>query len=781
MPGDTLWGIAERAFGDGLEWRAIVELNRGRTMSDGSVFTDPGDIRPGWRLWLPAAPDSDPGRTVEVAPGDSLSAIAVRELGAAARWPELYEENQGTIGPDPDLILPGEQLRVPLAGGFRPPKPPPPEESVEPEVHTHEKPPPHTGDAGTLLEGARPASPESTAGVRDRGPADQPSPETDPREQPPVTAVTPWRALLATGSCLAAGLLGLVVANRRRQLSARRPGRGIRPTPEHLRPLERAIYEVGRETEADLAFVDLSLRSLALRLHEVRQPLPELGAAVLAQDGLLLKLIGLPERPPPEPWSLDDDDTWFLPRTAVLPEVASDWVAPYPALVSTGLDTYQRLWLLDLEAHGGAGLDLPDGLLLHWVAELAASPWGSSVELLVADPTLASLAQLNPERVTMIAAELAARRRAALQRDAQGRFADLLALRRDGVVEDTTGPVVIVGAVAGTDGVTGRRRDRVVVLGDGQRQLLAQESGTWSVVDWDVPIEPFGLQSPGFEAISQLLGDTEDLSDDPTLDDSGVRLAGSATGGASSAEVGRLVDAWDEHSLLPAPSEAYVAANDGLTPEDLTRLAPRVGQQTRQDALALDPELDRDIADWADPGSLRPKIRVLGPVDVTAGSGSRAGIRNVGGTIEFIVYLAFSERGVTKDRAAEDLGWTGSTVQNRARDARRLMGLRPDGSDWLPDAAKSESARRRGVPSYQLHQDVLVDAHLLTRLGARARSSGADGVGDVTTALNLVKGEPFEQLRKGGYGWLLEGDRLDLQLSAAIDDLRLIRELRESA
>ncbi|MGP3984144.1 transglycosylase family protein [Streptomyces sp. KR80] len=44
-----------------------------------------------------------------VRPGDSLSAIA-DEHSVPGGWPALYEANQGAIGADPDLILPGQRL-----------------------------------------------------------------------------------------------------------------------------------------------------------------------------------------------------------------------------------------------------------------------------------------------------------------------------------------------------------------------------------------------------------------------------------------------------------------------------------------------------------------------------------------------------------------------------------------------------------------------------------------------------------------------------------------------
>jgi nucleoid-associated protein YgaU len=62
-----------------------------------------------------------PGRVV-VRAGDSLWSIAARELGPnasaeaiGARWPEWYAANRQVIGSDPDLILPGQVLRIPAA------------------------------------------------------------------------------------------------------------------------------------------------------------------------------------------------------------------------------------------------------------------------------------------------------------------------------------------------------------------------------------------------------------------------------------------------------------------------------------------------------------------------------------------------------------------------------------------------------------------------------------------------------------------------------------------
>ena len=56
QPGDTLWGIADIAYGDGDQWRRILAANQGGR--DGTArIDDPSMLRPGWRLRLPTAHD----------------------------------------------------------------------------------------------------------------------------------------------------------------------------------------------------------------------------------------------------------------------------------------------------------------------------------------------------------------------------------------------------------------------------------------------------------------------------------------------------------------------------------------------------------------------------------------------------------------------------------------------------------------------------------------------------------------------------------------------------
>jgi nucleoid-associated protein YgaU len=52
-------------------------------------------------------------KTHTVDSGESLSAIAEQELGDGNRWREIYEMNKDIIGDNPDLIRPGQELKLP--------------------------------------------------------------------------------------------------------------------------------------------------------------------------------------------------------------------------------------------------------------------------------------------------------------------------------------------------------------------------------------------------------------------------------------------------------------------------------------------------------------------------------------------------------------------------------------------------------------------------------------------------------------------------------------------
>jgi nucleoid-associated protein YgaU len=57
--------------------------------------------------------DEKVDRTYTVRPGDSLSKIAKSLMGDAKKWRVLYEANKDVVGSNPDLIQPGQVLKIP--------------------------------------------------------------------------------------------------------------------------------------------------------------------------------------------------------------------------------------------------------------------------------------------------------------------------------------------------------------------------------------------------------------------------------------------------------------------------------------------------------------------------------------------------------------------------------------------------------------------------------------------------------------------------------------------
>jgi len=138
---------------------------------------------------------------------------------------------------------------------------------------------------------------------------------------------------------------------------------------------------------------------------------------------------------------------------------------------------------------------------------------------------------------------------------------------------------------------------------------------------------------------------------------------------------------------------------------------------------------------------------------------------------EILAYLATRPGGVTTGELADTFNITAGKAREYARSVREWLGTDPlTGDLHLPDARHAPAAIDRGVGVYQV-LNVLVDVDLFRRLRVRGEARGGDGINDLRTALRLVQGRPFDRLRRGGWGWLLEGDRLDEHMVCAVVDV----------
>ncbi len=66
---------------------------------------------------------------------------------------------------------------------------------------------------------------------------------------------------------------------------------------------------------------------------------------------------------------------------------------------------------------------------------------------------------------------------------------------------------------------------------------------------------------------------------------------------------------------------------------------------------------------------------------------------------------------------------------------------------------------------------MLIDLDLFRRLRTRAQARGAAGMPDLLSALKLVTGQPFSNLRDAGWSWLLDEERAHETATFAVVDV----------
>lgn len=163
-----------------------------------------------------------------------------------------------------------------------------------------------------------------------------------------------------------------------------------------------------------------------------------------------------------------------------------------------------------------------------------------------------------------------------------------------------------------------------------------------------------------------------------------------------------------------------------------------------------------------------PKPTLLGPVSArTLGDPRKMAHRRPFYT-ELLAFLALRPSGATADQIGDAFGIQPERARKDLGILRGWLGTdNQTGRPRLPNARQTHVV---GEGAKYVVEGVATDLDLFRRLRAREQSRGAAGIDDLQTALTFVAGEPFTDLRPTGWGWLLEGERIDHITSCAIVD-----------
>ncbi|MGY2877187.1 hypothetical protein ACVW00_004377 [Marmoricola sp. URHA0025 HA25] len=813
--GDNLWDLAQTYLGDGNRYHELVELNRH------IVGDNPGFLEQGWVLKIPGTHNaSHATQAYVVEHGDTLEDIAASHLGDPKRWPEIFQASTGITQPDghhvtnPDLILPGYTVHIP--------QPRTPRNTADgPQTKTHQTTPkqhqttptdqaPHDTDPGIPATPSTPAQPITPA--KPTAPAASHDDTTDQASSEHTNILSaPWVvSSLAGGTVLSGVLLLALRRRRRRQFEVRRPGRAVAVPPPELAPYEKTITVAGHPMEQSIEFLNAVLRQLALDIAAAHESAPPVAAVELTETSATLHLTEPADLP--DPWMGSPDKLrWTATTSSRVAAGPQSAPAPFPLLATVGRDEDGHWWLLNLEHLGtitiAGDTDRARDLLRYIACELALAPWADSARI-DGVGTGSEAARMNPTRTRYHAT--------ATDAAADSVLASALEMidRAEGLGTDTpTGRstqiddelwlarLLLVDAVEADEAslqrlidVIGDHPDRTgasVVLADrdlaGGFAIDLSPDGRLRVEKAGLDLIPVGLTAEAADGAAQVLEQSQDLADvEVPIDETAIDgwEAFTDKSGAIRREytlprnVQEITEAAEQEparSMLEDDDRAYVEAA-ATTEEDLEQVAPRVPVKVCEAVEAELATLDEDYHAWITKDPTRPRLRLLGPVKLTAGGDMTEVADRVGFYTELVAYLASKSRhGATTDEVVEAFGYEN---KNRVRVdmtiLRDWLGTNPvTGQPFLPKAPDAPAKREHGKNVYQLDTGpggVIVDTKLFEQKKARAQSRGEAGMTDLREALTLVDGVPYSKLRETGWSWLLEGDRADHEAVYMVSD-----------
>jgi hypothetical protein len=414
----------------------------------------------------------------------------------------------------------------------------------------------------------------------------------------------------------------------------------------------------------------------------------------------------------------------------------------------------------------------------HIAAELALNPWSMLVEIDTVGIG-SELARIDPLRI---------HNHSATDAGFLDRFAS--ELEREPASEDPDRLRALIAAGTSEEGETVRKIAKIITSRAGRSaaavvavnctpgpddvEVHVTAAGQLQATALGLNLTAAGLtahEAAACAAIVDLTRDAEDAAT-PVAETRDEKEPLEDQAGALRAEVTqpRPAGVAGGRSLLPLDAETY-QQGAATTAEDVDQLAPLVSEPIEEKILERDPDLDKDLAAWANAESGLPRLTLLGPVDARTAGEAKAVAHRKPFYVELLAYLALHPRGVTNPEVCDAFGLRSDRARVDLAVVRRWLGTNPrTGELHLPNARARRDDAHRGLPIYQLDA-VLTDLDLFRRLRTRGQSRGTDGIEDLVTALGLVSGEPFTGLRPAGWSWLLDGDRIDHIMTCAIVDV----------
>jgi nucleoid-associated protein YgaU len=770
QPGDTLSQVASDYLNDPNRYPKIVRTSAATTQPGGQHLVDSDLIQPGWTLTIPAVTSAEP---------------------ASHQEPPATSERDTNRADEPDH----QSTEHSATPHTTEPSPAPPVSSTSPTLSSR----PGAITPWTSPTLPRPTSTPLNGSATDREPEmDAPSQRSDDTDETgPSSYLAP--GLTGAGAILAAGLYLALQRKRALQLRYRRPGRAIRPDPAVTVPVEQTLRVSGPDTLSDVERLDRLLLALAGVTEGSTLPRPGLVAVELSGTQAVLHLAEPAELP--LPWA-GSDARWSAPLNAA--DVLGDELPgfkPYPLLVTIGQDDAGQTWLLDLERARhlvvtGDPTQVADfGRAL--TAELAVNPWSEHLTphtigfdhlptSLGIDSTITThddndAATTHPAlgSDTWIE-EIAAGVRAGYTASGDDRewFHAVIAMGHGTTLSSLENLITVLlesparpGAAVVTLGKQPGVSDVVAEVSAGRIRLTA--------LGLDLDLAVAGLSESELDAAAAIvqISAANALDDVPIpvpVDDDGQDALTDVTG-TPRADVVQDRPADPEQpagtgSLLPAASTYYQAT--GITTSDeLDRIAPVTPRQTAESIIASDPELDADVTEWFADTPTRPRLMLLGPVSLRTGQPPGEAIRHKARLIEYAAYLGLHPNGIPREALADALQIPQDRIRKDLADLRKWLGTNPStGDPYVPTTRQSDVFLQTGSQGYQVN-DLLIDTDVFLRLRRRAHARGSAGITDLHTALKLVRGRPFDLLRRDGWGWLTEGDRHDLIIGHAVVDV----------